>query len=142
MFPRFHIPRWLLVHMPRCVQVSIEGDQYSQGYISSGCDEGHDNFYSETTNFDCTDPCLAQATSDGLKRYQSRNPIGEKDGSHVFFVYICRCIVYSAVCYPSSLISERELHMGPWWSLLLSKLKCEDAFLLKMGSLVTGYYLI
>ena len=30
--------------------------------------------------------------------------------------------------------------LGPWWSLLLSKLKCEDAFLLKRGSLVTRYY--
>jgi hypothetical protein len=28
--------------------------------------------------------------------------------------------------------------LGPWWSLLLSRLKCEDAFLLKRGSLVTG----
>ncbi len=28
---------------------------------------------------------------------------------------------------------------GPWWSLLLSRLKCEDAFLLKRGSLVTGF---
>ena len=56
----------------------------------------------------------------------------------VLFDYTCIC----TCCYPSSLISERELHMGPWWSLLLSKLKCEDAFLLKRGSLVTGYYMI
>ena len=54
----------------------------------------------------------------------------------VLFYYTCIC----TCCYPSSLISERELHMGPWWSLLLSRLKCEDAFLLKRGSLVTGYY--
>ena len=97
MFPRFNIPRCFLVRMPRCFQVSIEFDQYDQGHLSSGCDEGHDNFYSETIYFDCMDPCLAQATSDGLKRYQNRNPIGGKDGSHVFFVYICRCIGYSAV---------------------------------------------
>jgi hypothetical protein len=32
-------------------------------------------------------------------------------------------------------------NLGPWWSLLLSKLKCEDAFLLKRGSLVTEYYM-
>ena len=55
----------------------------------------------------------------------------------VLFGYTCIC----TCCYPSSLISELELHMGPWWSLLLSKLKCEDAFLLKRGSLVTEYYM-
>ena len=65
---QIHIPRCFHVHMPRCFQVSIEGDQYYQVHISSGCDEEHDHFYSETTYFDCLDHCLAQATSDGQKR--------------------------------------------------------------------------
>ena len=68
MFPRFNIPRWFLFHMPRCFQVSTKGDHYYPVHISSGCGEEHDNFYSETTYFDCTDPCFAQATSDGQKR--------------------------------------------------------------------------